>query len=92
MRALRFLKPWSLYNTGEIAGFDDEQAEVLVSAGIAVDTDEAKKADKAAAKALAKQQAAEAKAQADAAAKAEAERLAAEQAAAEKAASEAGKA
>lgn len=90
--AVTFLLPWSLYNAGETAGFDDERAEALISAGIAVEADEAVKAEKKAARAAAKAAAAQAKADADAAAKAEAERLAAEQAAAEKAASEAGKA
>ncbi|MFO6447859.1 hypothetical protein ACLBKU_12000 [Erythrobacter sp. NE805] len=76
--AVTFLKPYSLYNAGETAGFGEEQAEALIAAGVAVEADDANKAEKAAAKALAKQQAAEAKAQAEAAAKAEAEKAAAE--------------
>lgn len=35
MIALRFLKPWSLYNSGEEASFDAETAETLVASGLA---------------------------------------------------------
>lgn len=41
MGAIRFLKPWSLYNPGETAGFDDETTATLIDAGIAVEADEA---------------------------------------------------
>ena len=41
MPALRFLKPWSLYNPGEVAGFDAETAATLIDAGVATEADEA---------------------------------------------------
>jgi hypothetical protein len=50
MAALRFLKPWSLYNPGEVAGFDAETSTTLIEAGIAVEADEAPAAKPAAKK------------------------------------------
>jgi hypothetical protein len=40
MSPLRFLKPWSLYNPGEVAGFDSETAATLIGAGVAVEAEE----------------------------------------------------
>lgn len=40
MGAVRFLKPWSLYNPGEVAGFDAETTATLIDAGVAVEVDE----------------------------------------------------
>ena len=54
MAAVRFVKPWSLYNSGETASFSDETTAVLLNSGVAVDVAAAEKADKAAAKAAAK--------------------------------------
>lgn len=59
MGAVRFLKSWSLYNSGEIASFDDETTALLIDSGVAVSATKAKAADKAAEKAAAKQAAAE---------------------------------
>lgn len=41
MGAVRFLKPWSLYNPGETAGFDAETTAMLIANGTAVDATEA---------------------------------------------------
>ncbi len=76
MGAVRFLKPWSLYNPGETAGFDDETTAVLINSGTAVSLEDAKKADKAAAKAQANAEKAAAEAAAKAAADAEATAMA----------------
>lgn len=35
MKAVRFTKPVSLYNAGEVAGFDDAVAQAYVDAGAA---------------------------------------------------------
>lgn len=35
MKAVKFRKSWNKYNAGETAGFEDDQAEALVKAGIA---------------------------------------------------------
>lgn len=35
MKVVRFRKSWNKYNAGETAGFEDDQAEALVKAGIA---------------------------------------------------------
>lgn len=35
MKAVKFRKGWNKYNAGEIAGFEDDQADALVAAGIA---------------------------------------------------------
>lgn len=35
MKLVKILKPWSVYNPGEQAGFEDATAEKLVEAGIA---------------------------------------------------------
>jgi hypothetical protein len=37
MVAVRFLKPWSLYNSDEVAGFDPETAAFLIENGVAVE-------------------------------------------------------
>lgn len=65
MGAVRFLKPYSLYNPGEVAGFDDETTAALINSGIAVDEAGAAKAEAEAAEAEAS-----ANAEAEAAAKA----------------------
>lgn len=36
MKSVKFHKGWNKYNAGETAGFEDDQADVLVKAGIAV--------------------------------------------------------
>jgi len=41
MVAVRFLHSWTLYNGGEVAGFDPETAAFLVKNGVAVLADEA---------------------------------------------------
>lgn len=33
---ITFIKPWSRYSRGDIAGFKDEEAERLVKGGVAV--------------------------------------------------------
>ena len=69
MRAVRFVKPWSLYNAGETASFDAETTAKLIAAGVAVDAKKASAADKAAEEAAAAEKAAaEAKAAKEAAA------------------------
>lgn len=35
MKAVKFRKGWNKYNAGETAGFEDDQADALVAAGIA---------------------------------------------------------
>lgn len=35
MKVVKFRKSWNKYNAGETAGFEDDQAEALVKAGIA---------------------------------------------------------
>jgi hypothetical protein len=35
MQSVLFVKPWSAYSPGDIAGFDDKRAEALVKAGAA---------------------------------------------------------
>lgn len=70
MGAVRFVKPYSLYNPGEVAGFDDETTAVLIAHGTAVSLEDAEKADKAAARGQAKaEKAAAEKAAAEASAK-----------------------
>lgn len=76
MPAVRFLKAWSLYNSGEVASFDAETAETLINAGVAVTEDAAKPAKKAATKKAAtpeKTETADAAAQVDGANLAQAE-------------------
>lgn len=42
MKAVKFLKPWRHYNSGETAGFDDEQADKLVDGKVAEPAGDAK--------------------------------------------------
>jgi len=35
MVSVKFIKPWSAYSPGDIAGFDEKRAESLVDAGAA---------------------------------------------------------
>lgn len=41
MGAVRFLKPWSIYNPGEVAGFDEATTATLIGAGVAEAFEEA---------------------------------------------------
>jgi len=50
MSAVRFVKPWSLYNPGETAGFDDATTAFLIETGTAVLADPARPAPKRAKK------------------------------------------
>lgn len=49
LKPVRFLKPHSLYNSGEIAGFPEEVVKELVDSGIAIEFVEQVVADEAAA-------------------------------------------
>lgn len=40
MRIVRFVRGWSPYQAGEVAGLPDELAESLISAGLAVPYEE----------------------------------------------------
>lgn len=80
MKIVQFVKASALYNRGEVAGFDDAEAERYLSAGLAIlksDADKANAAAEEAAKAEAEAKAAAEKAAAEEAAKAEAEAKAA---------------
>jgi len=35
MKSVEFIKPWKIYSPGDVAGFDDEQAERLIEGGAA---------------------------------------------------------
>jgi hypothetical protein len=35
MQSVEFIKPWKIYSTGDVAGFEPEQAKRLVDGGVA---------------------------------------------------------
>lgn len=35
MKSVEFLKPWKIYSRGDVAGFDAEQADMLIEGGVA---------------------------------------------------------
>lgn len=45
MRLVRFVRPYRLWNRGETAGFEDAEADRLIAQGIAVDPDQAARAE-----------------------------------------------
>lgn len=46
-KTVKFLKPWKIYTAGDVAGFDEEQAQALVKAKAAEPYEEAQSETKA---------------------------------------------